>query len=87
MTLLAVDTALYRHSGGHTAVGGAVLEDIALARVLRGAGGHGGMADGTDVADCRMYRNGRELRDGYAKSLWAAAGGSLPEPWHFEFAG
>jgi hypothetical protein len=74
--LLAVDTALYRRSGGHTAAGGAVLEDIALARVLRAAGGHGGMADGTDVARCRMYDGGRELRDGYAKSLWAAAGGS-----------
>jgi hypothetical protein len=74
--LLAVDTALYRRSGGHTAVGGAVLEDIALARVLRAAGGHGGMVDGTDVATCRMYRSGRELTDGYAKSLWAAAGGS-----------
>lgn len=75
--LLAVDTALYRRSGGHRTVAGAVLEDVALARSLRGAGGHGGMADGTDVATCRMYEGWQELRDGYAKSLWAAGGSPL----------
>jgi hypothetical protein len=73
--LLAVDAALYRRSGGHRAVAGEVLEDLALARVLRAAGGHGGVADGTAVASCRMYEGWREVRDGYAKSLWAAAGG------------
>jgi glycosyltransferase involved in cell wall biosynthesis len=73
--LLAVDAGLYRRSGGHRAVAGAVLDDIALARVLRATGGHGGMADGTTVATCRMYRGWPEIRDGYAKSLWAAAGG------------
>lgn len=75
--LLAVDAGLYRRSGGHRAVAGAVLEDIALARVLRAAGGHGGMADGTDVATCRMYDGWAEVRDGYAKSLWAAGGSPL----------
>jgi hypothetical protein len=72
--LLAVDAALYRRAGGHRAVCGAVLEDVALARTLRGVGGHGGVADGTGVAACRMYRGWPELRDGYAKSLWAAGG-------------
>jgi hypothetical protein len=74
--LLAVDAQLYRRSGGHEAVAGAVLEDIAIARALRACGAHGGLADGTTVASCRMYTNWSELRDGYAKSLWAAAGGS-----------
>jgi hypothetical protein len=74
--LLAVDAALYRRSGGHRAVPGAVLEDVALARVLRAAGGHGGMADGTAVSTCRMYDGWAEVRGGYAKSLWATAGGS-----------
>ncbi len=72
--LLAVDADLYRRSGGHRAVADAVLEDVALARALRAAGGHGGMADGTAVATCRMYEGWSELRDGYAKSLWAAGG-------------
>lgn len=72
--LLAVDAGLYRRSGGHAAVADAVLEDVALARVLRAAGGHGGMADGTGIATCRMYDGWPDVRDGYAKSLWAAGG-------------
>jgi len=76
--LLVVDAAAYRASGGHGAAPGAVLEDVALARTLRAEGGRGGMADGTGLATCRMYRGWSELRDGYAKSLWSAAGGSLP---------
>jgi hypothetical protein len=75
--LLAVDAACYRESGGHGSPGvrGAVLEDIALARALRAHGYAGGMADGTGIATCRMYDGWPQLRDGYAKSLWAAAGG------------
>ena len=74
--LLVVDATAYRVSGGHAAAPLAVLEDVALARTLRAAGGRGGMADGTALATCRMYRGWGELRDGYTKSLWAAAGGS-----------
>ncbi len=76
--LLAVDAASYRAAGGHAAPGvrGSVLEDIALARSLREHGYAGGMADGTELASCRMYDGWPQLRDGYAKSLWAAAGGS-----------
>jgi hypothetical protein len=77
--LLAVDAIRYAQAGGHSSpsVRGAVLEDLALARALRAVGAHGGMADGTDLADCRMYESWAELRDGYTKSLWAAAGGRL----------
>ena len=75
--LLAVDAAGYRAAGGHAAPGvrASVLEDIALARVMRSHGGVGGMAAGAGIATCRMYDGWPALRDGYAKSLWAAAGG------------
>ncbi len=78
--LLAVDAARYRSTGGHAApeVRGAVLEDIAIARLLRGQGCTGGMADGTDLAECRMYEGWPQLRAGYVKSLWSAAGGRWP---------
>lgn len=78
--LLAVDAQRYRAAGGHAAAGvrGAVLDDLALARSLRREGCRGGMADGTALASCRMYDGWRQLRDGYSKSLWAAAGGRLP---------
>ena len=72
--LLCVDAATYRRAGGHEAVRAAVLDDIALARALKRAGGRGKVADGTRLATTRMYRSWQELRDGYSKSLWAAAG-------------
>lgn len=72
--LLVVDASAYRRAGGHRAVRSAVLEDLALARRIRQAGGRGGMADGTELATCRMYAGWLELRAGYTKSLWAAFG-------------
>ena len=73
---LVVDTGVYRRSGGHAGVQvrAAVLDDIALLRAVKAAGGHGGVVDGTSLASCRMYENWPQLRDGYTKSLWSAFG-------------
>ena len=73
--LLAVDRACYLRAGGHGAVRDRILDDVALLRAMKAAGGHGGVVDGTDLATCRMYDGWPTLRDGYAKSL-AEAGGS-----------
>ena len=72
--LLAVDTSAYYRAGGHAAVRGEMLEDIALLRAVKRSGGRGTVADGTHVASCRMYDGWPGLRDGYAKSLWSAFG-------------
>ncbi|MEJ5913438.1 glycosyltransferase [Pseudokineococcus sp. 1T1Z-3] len=72
--LLAVDAARYRAVGGHGAVRADVLDDVALVRVLKAAGGRGGVSDGTALATCRMYDGWPALRDGYGKSLWTAGG-------------
>lgn len=72
--LLCCDAAAYRRAGGHAAVRDQVLDDIALLRALKGSGGRGGVADGTDIATTRMYDGWPALRDGYAKSLWSAGG-------------
>ncbi|MCE0538347.1 glycosyltransferase family 2 protein [Kineosporia rhizophila] len=73
---LVLDANAYRDSGGHAAdsVRSAVLDDIALLRAVKAAGGHGGVVDGTGLAVCRMYGSWPELRDGYTKSLWSAFG-------------
>jgi hypothetical protein len=73
---LVVDAVRYRQAGGHAGdlVRGAVLEDVALLRAVKVAGGHGGVVDGTMLARCRMYENWPQLRDGYTKSLWSAFG-------------
>jgi hypothetical protein len=64
----------YDRAGGHAAVRGEVLEDLALLRAVKRAGGRGVPIDGSRLAACRMYDGWPALRDGYAKSLWAAVG-------------
>jgi hypothetical protein len=66
----------YERAGGHTAVRGEVMEDVALLRAVKRCGGRGGPIDGSRLAACRMYDGWPSLRDGYTKSLWAAVGGS-----------
>ena len=67
--LLAVRRTVYDRAGGHAAVRAEVVEDVALLQAVKRAGGTGGVVDGTALAACRMYDSGRELADGYAKSL------------------
>jgi hypothetical protein len=72
--LLVVDRVGYERAGGHAAVRDKILEDIELARAVKRSGGRVALADGSALADCRMYDSWRELRDGYTKSLWASFG-------------
>jgi hypothetical protein len=71
---LVVDAEMYRRAGGHAAVREAILDDVALLRAVKRAGGSGGVVDGTPLAVCRMYRDWGSLREGYTKSLWEAFG-------------
>ncbi|WP_338836804.1 glycosyltransferase [Gordonia polyisoprenivorans] len=71
---LVVDAETYRRAGGHAAVAGEVLEDIALLRAIKSVGGMGGVGAGAHLAQCRMYHGHREIREGYRKSLWSAFG-------------
>ncbi|MGB7980685.1 MAG: glycosyltransferase, partial [Candidatus Nanopelagicales bacterium] len=72
--ILVIRPEAHQRIGGHGAVRHEVLEDIALARAVKAAGGRANVTDGTDLATCRMYTTGPELVDGYTKSLWAAFG-------------
>jgi glycosyltransferase involved in cell wall biosynthesis len=67
---LVADRAAYTRAGGHAAIRDQVVEDVALARAVKRAGGRVALADGSRVATCRMYRSWRELDAGYTKSLW-----------------
>lgn len=71
---LVVRREVYDRAGGHAAVRSAVLEDMELLRAVKRVGGTGGVVDGTELADCRMYEGWADLRDGYGKSLWSAFG-------------
>jgi cellulose synthase/poly-beta-1,6-N-acetylglucosamine synthase-like glycosyltransferase len=72
--VFAVTSTGYAKSGGHAAVRSAVVEDVALARLLHAAGLHGGFVDGTPLATCRMYGGAAALWRGYTKSLCSAFG-------------
>ncbi|HEY4899174.1 MAG TPA: glycosyltransferase, partial [Candidatus Nanopelagicaceae bacterium] len=67
----------YLDVGGHKVIRQDVLDDLALARLLVKQGFEGGVADGSEVSECRMYRNKSELFAGYTKSLWRAFGSPL----------
>ena len=68
---LVVDAVKYRESGGHSYQPASVLDDIAVLQAIKESGGSGVVVDGTDLATTRMYRNVKELSDGYTKSLWS----------------
>jgi glycosyltransferase involved in cell wall biosynthesis len=70
-----VKRTAYNTSGGHAAIPDEVLDDLELARLLISKGFKGGVADGSAVASCRMYKSNSQLIDGYTKSLWKAFGG------------
>ena len=70
--LLAVRRSAYDAAGGHAAVRADVVEDVALLRAVKRAGGRGGVVDGTDLATTRMYDGWAELAAGYTKSLHTA---------------
>jgi hypothetical protein len=71
---LVADAAALARAGGFGAVGAEVLDDLAVARAVKRAGGRVGVAEGADLAACRMYDGWADLRAGYRKSLWAAFG-------------
>jgi hypothetical protein len=72
---LVVRREAYDRAGGHAAVRAEVIEDVALLRAVKAAGGRGVVVDGSRLAACRMYDGWPGVRDGYAKSLWSALGG------------
>lgn len=69
---LVVDSRAYRISGGHAAISDMILEDVGVLRALKRAGFRGAPADGSAVAECRMYSSREQIVEGYTKSVWSA---------------
>lgn len=72
---LIVRARAYKAAGGHSAIKSEVLDDMELARSLVRSGFRGGVVNGSQIAECRMYSNARALIEGYSKSQWRAFGG------------
>jgi glycosyltransferase involved in cell wall biosynthesis len=60
----------YARIGGHAAVAGEVLEDVALARLAKQAGVRLYFASGHGIMRVRMYRTFRSMWQGWTKNLY-----------------
>ena len=59
----------YDAIGGHAAIAGEILEDVALAKLVKASGRKIRFRYAADAVRTRMYRNYRQLRDGWTKNL------------------
>ena len=73
--LLAFRRDAYVAVGGFGAVRAEVVEDVALARIVRARGLRLGLALGGSTAQVRMYRNRREVAAGLGRGLLPMTGG------------
>lgn len=67
----------YDAAGGHAGVRGEVVEDIALARAVKRAGGTWRLTDGTALVETRMYRSLRGVFAGLGKNMFDVFGGRV----------
>jgi glycosyltransferase involved in cell wall biosynthesis len=66
----------YARIGGHGAVAGEVLEDVALARLAKQAGVRLYFATGNGIMRVRMYRTFAAMWQGWTKNLYPLMGGT-----------
>ncbi len=67
---LLIRRAVYDAVGGHRGVKGAVVEDVALARLVKSRGGRLHFSCGRRVVRCRMYGSLHDLVQGWSKNLY-----------------
>lgn len=68
--------ANYDAAGGHEALKDAVVDDVALARLVRRSGGRSEMVRADDFVSVRMYHGLREVIDGFTKNCFTTFGRS-----------
>ena len=74
---ILIRRSVYEKSGGHEAVRAKVLEDVALARLVKAAGYHIFFGPGQGIARTRMYRRFGEMWAGWTKNLYELIGGTF----------
>lgn len=67
----------YMQIGGHEAVRGDIVEDLALSRLVRQTGGRQIWIDGSDLMQARFYHGFRDAWRGFSKSAFPLLGYSL----------
>jgi dolichol-phosphate mannosyltransferase len=76
---IAVRAARLRDAGGWARVADSLVEDIALARALRGDGWRIAFADAADLLEVRMYDSAAQTWRGWGRSLMGA--GATTRAW------
>ncbi len=71
-----VGREVYDAAGGHEALKDAVVDDVALARLIRRAGHRTEAVRADDLVYVRMYRGLREVVDGFTKNSFSTFGRS-----------
>jgi hypothetical protein len=71
-----VSRACYDAVGGHAALAGEVLEDVAFARRVKGSGHRIYLTAPAGVVRTRMYRSFGAMWEGWTKNLYALVGGT-----------
>jgi glycosyltransferase involved in cell wall biosynthesis len=66
---ILIRRSTYEAVGGHAAIAGDILEDVALARAVKTSGRKIRFRYAGTAVRTRMYRNYRQLRDGWTKNL------------------
>ena len=74
---LLIRRAVYERVGGHEAVRAEILEDVALARRVKAAGGRLLFLPGDPWVQTRMYRTFAEMWEGWTKNLYPLCGGNV----------
>jgi cellulose synthase/poly-beta-1,6-N-acetylglucosamine synthase-like glycosyltransferase len=73
---LMIKREAYEAVGGHAAIHGAVLEDVALARRVKAAGFRIWFTSGFGMVRVRMYRSFAAMWEGWKKNLFQLMGGT-----------
>ncbi|MCX7833428.1 MAG: glycosyltransferase [Ignavibacteria bacterium] len=60
----------YIKIGGHESVRNKMVDDVWLGRAIKSNGGKIIFADGTDICECRMYENFKEIFIGFTKNIF-----------------
>lgn len=67
---ICIPRRVYDAIGGHSSVCDRVVEDLALARVVKSSGYTLVARTATDSVSCRMYQSTREVFDGFSKNAY-----------------
>jgi len=74
---LMIRRDVYEAVGGHASVAGEVLEDVAIAKRVKGAGHRIWFRSGKGIVRARMYRSFAAMWEGWKKNLYLLMGGNV----------